>query len=208
MALVGLLTLAAECGASFYRPAAPLSIVSEYAALNNAAQPQTQVWRVLSEAGADGAATVRFFPEATPGAPAVCVLRLPALGSLGEIRWEGIGKSGEKTSPTGMLLLPGFPAPCDVLPIGGQEEGRLYQEKSHAGGRTFSRSYRLSTRMSSVGEATSQGWLRGGEPAASGLIMVTVTDEKGNLVVRQLWPTDGAWWLYEETPLRRSWLVY
>jgi hypothetical protein len=37
--------------------------------------------------------------------------------------------------------------------------------------------------------------------------MVTVTDEKGRLVVRQLWPAAGAWWLYEETPLRRSWLI-
>jgi hypothetical protein len=37
--------------------------------------------------------------------------------------------------------------------------------------------------------------------------MVTVTDEKGRLVVRQLWPAGGAWWIYEETPLRRSWLI-
>ena len=46
------------------------------------------------------------------------------------------------------------------------------------------------------------------EPDPPGPIMVTVTDEKGRLAVRQLWPADGAWWLYEETPLRRSWLIH
>jgi hypothetical protein len=37
--------------------------------------------------------------------------------------------------------------------------------------------------------------------------MVAVSDEKGRPVVKQLWPAGGSWWLYEETPLRRSWLV-
>jgi hypothetical protein len=52
------------------------------------------------------------------------------------------------------------------------------------------------------------GWIKGEAPGTSDLIMVTVTDVKGQRVVRQLWPSDGSWWLYEETPVRRSWLIY
>jgi hypothetical protein len=208
MAMLGLLTLASECRAFFYRPAAAVSILSEYAAFNDSAPPHTQVWKAVPEAGSDGAVTLRFFPEAAAEAGAVCVLRLPPFGSAGEIVWKGIGKSGEKRSETGLLLAPGFPAPCDVLPVGEKDSSTVYEEKVEAGSRVFSKSYRVAFNGFSVGEAKAMGWIKGKAPGAAELIMVTVTDEKGRRVVRQLWPADGSWWLYEETPLRRSWLLY
>jgi hypothetical protein len=209
MAMLGLLTLAAEGRAFSYRPAAALSILSEYGASDDAVPRHTQVWKVVPQAGSDGAVTLRFFPEAIAGADAVCVLRLPAPGQDGTIRWKGVGISGEKQSDTGLLLVPGFPAPCDILPVGETPEGRVYQEKSEAGGRVFIRTYRLLMQASSVGEARAGGWIRAEAEnrVTSALSMVTVTDEKGRLVVRQLWPAGGAWWIYEETPLRRSWLI-
>lgn len=206
-AMLLLLSLAGECRAFFYRPAEALSILSEYPALSATAPPHTQVWKVVAETVADGAATVRFFPEAAAGAPAVCTLRLPAYGSGGQIGWEGIGSGQARKSETGLLLAPGFPAPCDVLPLGGADQGRVYRETSDAGGRTFTRSYRVSVRTFTAGEARSLGWLRAEQPVGPELIMVTVTDEKETLVVRQLWPAEGDWWLYEETPRRRSWLI-
>ena len=122
---------------------------------------------------------------------------------------EGMGKTGQKKSGAGILLVPGFPAPCDVLPVGAQDSGSgVYEEKSEAGGRVFSKSYRVSFAAVSVGEAKSMGWIRAEDPGKAGLIMVAVTDEKGRPVVKQLWPADGSWWLYEETPLRRSWLIH
>jgi hypothetical protein len=210
VAMLVLLTLAATEGRAFsYRPAAALSILSEYGASDDPAPRHTQIWKVAPEAGLDGAATLRFFPEAIAGADALCVLRLPAPGPAGAIRWEGVGISGEKRSDTGLLLVPGFPAPCDVLPVGETPEGRVYQERSEAGGRVFIRTYRLLTQPSSAGEARAMGWIRAEaeKTVRSALSMITVTDEKGRLVVRQLWPAAGAWWLYEETPLRRSWLI-
>jgi hypothetical protein len=209
MAMLGLLTLAADGLAFSYRPAKAVSIMSEYGASDAAAPRHTQVWKVVPEAGPDGVVTLRFFPEAIAGADALCVLRLPAPGQAEAIRWEGVGTSREKRSDTGLLLVPGFPAPCDILPVGETPEGRVYQEKSEAGGRVFIRRYRLLTQPSSAGEAKDMGWIRAEaeKTVQSALIMVTVTDEKGRLVVRQLWPADGAWWFYEETPLRRSWLI-
>jgi len=207
LAVMGLLMLADECGAFPYRPATALSLLSEYTALNDSAPPRTQVWKVVPEVGPDGGSILRFLVEVSPEAGAVCELRLPAPGTAGDIQWKGMGKRGEKKSGAGILLLPGFPAPCDVLPVGQGDRGGTYGERIEAGGRVFSKSYRVSFTAFAVADAKAMGWIRGEDPGAAGLIMVAVTDEKGRPVVKQLWPADGPWWLYEETPLRRSWRI-
>ena len=205
LAVIVLVLCAGECRAFPYRPAAPLSLVSEYADLKSSAPPHTQVWQVVPETSPDGATVLRFFLEAAGEAGALCEVMLPPPGAAGEIRWTG--KTGQKKSGAGMLLLPGFPAPCDVLPVDRQDGSGAYAERSEAGGRVFARSYRVSFTTSSVGEAKTLGWIRAEDPAGTELIMVSVTDDKGRPVVKQLWPADGSWWLYEETPLRRSWLI-
>jgi len=206
MALLALL-VASECLGFSYRPAGALSILSEYAAFNDSAPPRTQIWKVVPEATPDGAARLRFFPEAAAEKDPVCELELSPFGSAGEILWNGIGESRTKISNTGLLLAPGFPAPCDVLPVGPQDKECVYQEKREAGGRVFIRSYRVTSAAFSPAEAKEKGWIKAETKAMSELILVTVTDEKGQLAVRQLWPAHGSWWLYEETPMRRSWLI-
>lgn len=201
------LLYASESLAFFYRPAAPVSILSEYTAFNDSARPSTKVWKVVPEATPDGRVRLQFFLEATETA-AVCGLELPPIGSAKDIIWKGIGKTGEKRSETGLLLVPGFPAPCDILPVGEKDEKRVYQEKREAGGSVFTRNYLVFSAKFSVAEAKAKGWINEEREGISGLIMVTATDEQGRLAVRQLWPTDGSWWIYEETPLRRSWLIY
>lgn len=207
LAVIGLLALAAECRALPYLPEAAVSIVSEYSAINSSAPPHTQVWKVVPEATPNGEAILRFFLEASAEAVTVCEVRISSPGAGGEIRWEGMGKTGQKKTGTGLLLVPGFPAPCDVLPVGRQDGGGVYEERVEAGGRVFSRSYRVSFDTFNAGEARAMGWIRGDGRGAAGLIMVTVTDEKERPVVKQLWSADGSWWIYEETPLRRSWLI-
>lgn len=118
-----------------------------------------------------------------------------------------MGKNGQKKSGEAILLLPGFPAPCDVLPVGRDDRGSAYAERIEAGGRVFSKSYRVSFTAFSIADAEAMNWIRVQDPGRTGLIMVTVTDERGRPVLKQLWPADGSWWLYEETPLRRSWLI-
>jgi hypothetical protein len=210
IAIIGLLSPAAEGEAFFYRLPAAVGILSEYNGLAAAPPQPARVWKVVPEAAADGATILRFFLEAQPTADAVCELRLPPSGAGGEIRWKGIGKGGEKRGASGLLLTPGFPAPCDILPVGAREEGAVYHENIEAGGSVFSRSWRVSSALFSAADARAKGWIREGAPGPAELIMVTVSDDKGRLTVRQLWPAagTGSWWLYEETPLRRSWLIY
>jgi hypothetical protein len=208
LAVIGLLMLADESRAFPYRPADALSLLSEYAAFNDSAPPHTQVWKVVPEVGPDGASILRFFLEASAEAVTVCEVSLPAPGVSGDIQWIGMRKTGQKKSGAGILLTPGFPAPCDVLPVGRRDSGGgVYEERLDAGGRVFSKSYRVSFAAFSVAEAKAMGWIRVGDPGKAELIMAAVTDEKGRAVVKQLWPADGSWWLYEETPLRRSWLI-
>jgi hypothetical protein len=206
IAAIGLLTLAVECGAFPYRPAAAVHIVSEYAALNHSLPSRSRVWRVTGEEAFGGAATLRFFMDgAAPETGAVCEITLPPFESAGEILWESMGK---KKTGTGILLATGFPSPCDILPVGHHDSGGVYEERSEAGGSAFSRSYRVSFATISAGEAKTMGWIRENQTGIPKLIMVSVTDDRDRPLVRQLWPVDGSWWLYEETPLRRSWLVY
>ncbi len=197
-----------ECSALFYCPEAGLRIVSEYAAVDDALTPDTRVWKVVPEATADKGVKLQFFLEQAAGAEAVCTLFLPAAGAAGEIRWQGMGKNREKTSATGLLLVTGFPAPCDVLPVKENHEGRVYQEKTGAGGSVFVRNYKVSSEACSAAEAEAKGWIKKEASDASNLMMFTVTDAEDRLVVRQLWPENGSWWLYEETPLRRSWHIH
>jgi hypothetical protein len=208
LAAIGLLMLADECRAFPYRPAGALSLLSEYTAINDSAPRHTQIWKVVPEVGPDGASILRFFVEASAEAGTVCELTLPSPGAAGDIQWKGMGKSGQKKSGAGILLLPGFPAPCDVLPVGQGDRVGVYGERIEAGGRVFSKSYRVSSDTFSVADAKAMGWIRVESPGEAGLIMVTVTDERGRPVVKQLWPADGSWWFYEETSLRRSWLIY
>ena len=119
-----------------------------------------------------------------------------------------MGKSIEKTSSTGLLLIPGFPAPCDVLPLGGINEERIYQQTSEAGGSVFTKSYRVSSKVYTVEQAKANGWIRGDLPNINEFLMVSANDDNGRTVIKQLWSIDGNWWVYEETPMRRSWLKY
>jgi hypothetical protein len=207
LAAIVLLLFAGECLALPYRPPAAVSVLSEYSAFKGSARPHTQVWKVVPETSPDGATVLRFFLEASAEAVAIGELRLPAPGAAGEIQWTGVGKTDQKKSGKDMLLVPSFPAPCDVLPVGEQDSGKIYEERIEAGGRVFSKRYRVSFAAFTIGEAKTMGWIKVGDPGNTGLIMVAVTDEQGRPVVKQLWSANGSWWLYEETPLRRSWLI-
>jgi hypothetical protein len=202
-----LLMIAAESRAFCYRPTAAIRILSEYTAIGHSTPSSPRVWEVVPETGPDGSTTLRFYQQGGAHLDAVCVLMLPPCDSAGTITWTGIGKINEKRSDTGLLLVPGFPAPSDVLPLSELDSGKIYQEKVAAGGRVFSKRYRVEWSSFDISEAKAMGWIKADDPGASALIMVTVTDEKGKPLVRQLWPIDGLWWLYEETPLRRSWLM-
>ena len=205
---LGLMLPATKCPAAAYRPDTSITIISQYPADTASSPAQTQVWKIVPETLPGGSVRLDFSLETSGTLTAVCELELSGTGRNGGIRWRGIGKDIEKVSDNGFLLMPGFPAPCDVLPVNDPGEGYVYQDRNEAGGSVFIRKYQVTVRSVGLPEATANGWLDENTPDFSGLVMVTAVDQRGETAVRQLWPVDGSWWIYEETPQRHSRRVF
>ncbi len=206
MAFIGLLAGAIECPAAFYRPDGTIQILSEYSGIDAPNPSGTRHWTVIPVTTTDGKVTMGFYLKDASPQQAICQLTFAATGS-DRIQWQGIENISPKISDDGFLLVPGFPAPCDVLPVGDISEQGLYQDRNEAGGSVFVKSYQVTTRPVTPAEAVDSGWINDTMPDVGALVMVTATDKRGETVVRQLWPVNGAWWIYEETPIRRSWRI-
>ena len=107
-----------------------------------------------------------------------------------------------------IVLSEGFPVPYDDLaPHDDTIKDAVI--KKQAGGATFSYKVRRETRDISLNEAMAENMVNeemAGNLTGKGLRLITVW--KGEeLLVRQLWPEGDSWWVYEETPLRKSWRV-
>lgn len=127
----------------------------------------------------------------------------------GGIEWEEL-RSGRTVQGTqGVLLVPAYPAPCNVLPGNDPEEaGAVYMEQQ-AGSRTFRTRYSVRTLEMTWDEAVAAGMARSQMPAQETLKMFLVYDDNGACVLKQLWPSEsGDWWLYEETSNRKSWRLF
>lgn len=107
-----------------------------------------------------------------------------------------------------IVLSWGFPVPYDYLSL---FDDRISEAivKKQVGGVTFSHMVTRDIRNIGIDEALSENMI---DPNIAKTVcleklrLITVK-RNGNLVVRQLWPDGGSWWLYEETPHRKSWLV-
>jgi len=107
-----------------------------------------------------------------------------------------------------VALSDGFPVPFDYL-APGDRELRGAKVRKRAGGSVFSQQlHKLVTEMT-FAEALAKGLVReevkdfvAGRP----LRMIEMSDEE-TIRVRQLWAEGLSWWVYEENPFRKSWLV-
>lgn len=105
-----------------------------------------------------------------------------------------------------IVLSWGFPVPYDYLAPFDDSISEAVIKKV-VGGAIFS--YRLKREISyiSLNQAMAEGMVDGeiaGDFAGKALRLITVR-KAGNLMVRQLWPEGASWWVYEETPHRKSW---
>jgi hypothetical protein len=195
----------AKAWAFSYRPEASLRIYSEYKSPHEWAPVRSRVWKMEPQIASDGDYLLHFSQEShqSESSP-LCTVRIHV--DSGDIEWQGIGGKRRKTGH-GLLIHPGFPAPCDILPVEEQDHTETYEERREAGGRTFVRTFSVSYMDVSREEARESGWLGEGDGEPEALQMITVVDKKDRVVVKQLWPLGGTWWIYEETPFRRSWII-
>jgi hypothetical protein len=108
-----------------------------------------------------------------------------------------------------VILSEGFPVPFDYLcPDTPEQKDVIF--KKHAGGMVFKTHARREVRDLAPGEwdFTSAAGMDFPDEMQTGLplrMISIMTDTE--LQVRQIWPQNGSFWIYEETPFRKSWRI-
>lgn len=166
--------------------------------------PNEIVWQIKPGTG-------HAYQVFAPGNPEpIALLSYDANGALYQVEkriWQGkhyVPIIEKRTSS--LLLSDGFPIPYDYLaPF--QDVSETVEIKKHAGGLVFKKTYQRHTESVDFNDALASGQLSDAMAeiyAGKRFHMISVF--KGDtLIVRQLWPDKAGWWVYEETPLRRSW---
>lgn len=185
-----------------YYPDGAISVLSEYTD-GSAASPRQVKWDIRTR-DFDAYWTLAFSPGGSQDP--LCRVTLSRGEDGLNIAWEGPGDRG-KTRFSAMMVLPGFPAPCDILPSVTGDSTRTYRVKREAGGHGFVTTYRVVREEVTLQEATARGWVRALTEIQPPLSALRVVDSSGATVVMQLWDSHGSWWLYEESGSRRSWVV-
>ena len=107
-----------------------------------------------------------------------------------------------------IVLSEGFPVPYDYLAPDDMDLKQIVIKKK-AGGAVFSYQVEREINDFSFDRALQEGMIK---EEIKNLVMrknlkwIEVKKD-GKLLVRQLWAEDFPWWIYEETPYRKSWLT-
>ncbi len=109
-----------------------------------------------------------------------------------------------------IVLSEGHPIPYDwIAPFNDEIVETVIRKRS--GNTVFRKSVRRTTRFISAEEAMELQMLKDGLytlPGEARLKLISIESENHQLLVRQLWcETDTSWWIFEETPNRRSWRI-
>ena len=206
--LLILLNPAAGLAGNFYQPEASIEILT---ILKNCEIPgQTlpkQRFTVGPVKNSSRPVRVDFFRKGSGQSAG----SLNFFSSNSDVSWESPGISGKLLKAEYLLLIPGAPIPMNVLPVKrflSGSEPLTYEIRCQAGGRTFVNRIRISSRAVSGGAAGEAGWLRTLQDAPPELVLIEAVDlSSDELIARQLWAPGSVWWLYEETPFRRSWRI-
>ena len=200
--LVSICLITALCaGAGFAQGReSGIRVLSEYRG-SGSIPGSSKIWEIRSVQVSEGKRLISFYSETSEDP--LCSLAISSSGGMNAVAWQG--KNGRrKNGDEGFLVMPGFPVPCDLVPVIADDNVRVFEEKTEAGGRAFISRYQVSSKAISMDEARENNWVRGEFSGLFDLRMVTVVDRQGRLVVRQLWPLNAQWWIYEETLDRQS----
>jgi hypothetical protein len=165
-------------------------------------------WRIAPESDKSGSSIILFSRQET--GKSVC--RLTFSNSSVDISWDSTYVAPDQIHAGDLLIVSGAPIPCNVLPaekLLSDHKSILYEVRREAGGRTFVENIQVSSVAVTYEEAKNNGWVKLPEikvKTALNLIKA-VNLRTGELMAQQLWANGHSWWVYEETPYRRSWRV-
>lgn len=188
-------------------PGGEFLIRSQYRMNPDAAWRKETVWRfavkdasiaVTAEGATEATATLTYGDD---GRLKEVVTALPG----GHEKQFGGGLRSEDGS---IFLSDGFPVPFDDLYPENVMEGDITLKKS-AGGMRFSEKMRKKRVEMDERKALALGMVA--PEMADGIkektLQMIVLEKNGVPLVSQLWCKDDSWWIFEETPLRKSWRI-
>jgi hypothetical protein len=195
-----------EMPAKPYHPVQPITVVSECVVSGGMSTGADGIfWNVMPETRQDGSFCLGFY-RAETGHP-VCRL-VPDGANPGLYLADG-ARFSNAISLGGLMVFPGFSVPCDILPViaaCGGADPEIIEIRRQAGESAFVEQFQLDCIAVTPGEALAEGWLREPVDGMEPLVLIRATSlRNGEYMARQLWVSGDAWWLYEETPYRRSW---
>lgn len=189
-----------------YQPAGTITLFTESLGFPERQPDQAGVtWRVETGPCDVGGPCIVFYHPAVPDPVCRVVLSGP---DSGLVLSDGSRFAGA-IQADGFMFFPGFSIPCDVLSLPIDPAGdpsRVVAGQRKAGTTIFIERLEVNYLSVSPEEAMAQGWIREPAQLADAFILIRATNQRnGELAVQQLWNLAESWWLYEETPYRRSW---
>jgi hypothetical protein len=191
-----------------YQPGETLRITTVPSPVELTSKGDPLEWSVAPQKSGQGNTILTFIM--TDSDQVIC--RLTVSGSdakrVAHLTWDDSARPPKIIQQGELLIAPGSPVPCDMLPLGfltGQYASKTYEVKRIAGGQTFMDGFQVDGVETDIAEARSNGWLTG-QNQPKRLVMITAVNARtGQLAVRQLWVPGDDWWVFEETPYRQSW---
>lgn len=171
-------------------------------------------WIARQEKKGDSGVITQFYrasgKDLSPGDSPVCGITTSPGEEGQKFCWQTPSRNDICAEGDALLVIPGFPVPCDLLPLKHDPPDKVFVNRSTAGGRVFEWRYRVEKSPVKLSEAISAGFVDASIekiPADARLVMVQAVDLSGKKWVRQLWLESHDWWIYEETADRKSWRV-
>lgn len=191
--------------ASPYFPQHPVKIETQLFSEANNTTISTSVYHVAVSNDMHAEKELVFFKNRLADGKSLCRIKLNHDGTLS---LKKTSKSKYVPILSDVYLLPGFPLPIDILPVESQKDSiAIHQVKTLSGQRTFLSTVTVSIEEVTVDDIDHKLWLKISLPSNTKLLIYTAKNSKNNILSTQVWPESGDWWIYEETPFRRSWLL-
>ena len=188
-----------------YRPSQPVLLETELQSTESAStQHQTKHYRVELDAPTPNVQLLNFYTATSEG-NLLCRFTFQDDGTT---TWQKTDKGLPQPIRQALFLSPGFPLPVDILPVASQvEQTKNYEIQTTSGGRIFKNSYTVEISEVLLDSAMENGWIKKEVPLDTKFLLFSVTTTQQKIISKQLWPVGGEWWLYEETPFRKSWRI-
>ncbi|RJP84122.1 MAG: hypothetical protein C4518_19650 [Desulfobacteraceae bacterium] len=209
---IGVLGFSAITSAMPYQPEGPIRIITQDIPGSARSVDNGTEWQVETKKTGPGSAELSF--SMADSDEVVCRVVMDSVDSASgkastlNLLWNNPGRQPQVFQQADLLVVPGSPVPCDILPLDmmmGKSEPRNYEIKRQVAGQTFVDTFKVTCNSVGPASARTNGWLTG-EDLTGPLVMISVVNARtGELVVRQLWAPGADWWIFEETPYHQSW---